>query len=403
MPNKRLICLVCLFVALSMLPAHLTVAQPAPDPFLAMLALIPDTPEARPSNGLGVSYADYHAVLEASGIKIPASMDEFKGLADPARAQIMSVLMRIIAGPGSLMTYFLRIDSRMVGFEWVDISRAAAFGAPPHDGMILAGTFDADKIGAALTARKFEKNDVEGVTVWSRFQDAEMRVTAREPGDPFGGAMGMAARIAVLPGYLANSRYWDMTKSIIAVSKKEQKSLADAPDYRALADAITDPQTYQGTLLQVLFFPVHTLETGKFDVQGLPNPPDLSQYADLPAYSLAALADRQEGATQVHLIALLYPDADTAQRAADELQKRIAGFDITKIYAKFGVTVDQARVYKAESGMAVAVVSVHYGLPSATPDPETKLYTQPGLIFRLWVNAIYRRQFLPLVIGAPKP
>jgi hypothetical protein len=365
-----------------------------------MLALIPDTPDVRPSNGLGVTYADYHAVFEASGVKIPANIAALVG---PAGARPLSVLMRVMAGPGTLMTYFLRFDSKTVGFDWFDISRAAAFGTPPHEGMILAGTFDADKIGAALTGRKFEKNDVEGVTVWSRFEDAKMQVTAREPGDPFGGDLGMAARIAVLPGYLANSRYWAITKAIIAASKQEQKSLADAPDYRALADAITDLQTYQGTLLQALFFPVHTLQTGKFEVRGLENPPDLSQYAELPAYTLAALADRQEGAAQVHLVALLYPDADTAQRAAAELQKRIAGFDITGVYTKLGVMVDQAHVYKAPSGMAVAVVSVRYSLPSTTPDPETKRYTQPGLIFHLWVNAIYRRQFLPMVIGAPQP
>jgi hypothetical protein len=213
--------------------------------------------------------------------------------------------------------------------------------------------------------------------------------------------MGTAARIGILPSYLANSRYLDITKAVIAASKQEQKSLTDAPDYRALADAITDPETYQGTLLQAVFFPVHTLETGKFEVKGLQNPPDLSQYAELPAYTLAALVDRQEGPTQVHLVALLYPDADTAQRAAAELQKRIAGFDITKVYTKFGVTVDPAHVYKAQSGMAVAVVLVRYGLPPATPDPDTKMYTQPGLIFHLWVNAVYRRQFLPMVIGKP--
>jgi hypothetical protein len=400
MPRKYLICSVLLLTVLAMLPVHPTSAQPAPDPLLDMLALIPDTPDARPSNGLGVTYADYHAVLEASGIKIPANI---AALAGPAGARPLSVLMRVIAGPGTLMTYFLRFDSKTVGFDLFDISRAAAFGTPPHDGMILAGAFDAEKIGAALTARDFEKNDVEGVTVWSRFEDAKIQITAKEPGDPFGGYLGMAARIAVLPGYLANSRYWDITKAIVAASKKEQKSLADAPDYRALADAITDPQTYQGTLLQALFFPVYTLETGTFEVRGLQNPPDLSQYAALPAYSTAVLGDRQEGATQVHLVALLYPDTDTAQRAAAELQKRIAGFDITRVYTKLGVTVDQAHVYKAPSGMAVAVVSVRYNLPPATPDPETKRYTQPGLIFRLWVNAIYRRQFFPMVIGAPQP
>lgn len=239
-----------------------------------------------------------------------------------------------------------------------------------------------------------------GVTVWYRFDDGQANPKAREPQDPFGGATGAAARIAFLPGYLGNTRYWDMAKQIVATHTKDQKSLADASDYRALADAVTDPDIYKGSLLQAVFIPGSVFEGADiFGVRLLPDLPDPTSYGELPPYSLAVLAGRQEGDMQVHLVAVAYPDVATAQRGSAELYKRIAEFDIAQMYERYAVTIDQPRIYNDASGLAVLVVSLRYALP-VNPDPSTGKLPLPGILYNRWLSMVY---FYPLAPKIPNP
>ena len=117
----------------------------------------------------------------------------------------------------------------------------------------------------------------------------------------------MAARIAILPGYLANSRFWDMTNAVIDTAQGTQPSLIEDASYRAAAEAITAPE---GLLLQALFFNPADIVTYR---KICPAMTSLGKLWPLYALHLAVLADRQEGQDQVHLIALVYPDADLAE------------------------------------------------------------------------------------------
>jgi hypothetical protein len=312
-----------------------------------------------------------------------------------------------VAGPDALQYVFASVERmpEVVGFEWISaVNRSLEYAVPPYTALILNGTFDADAIGAALSARDFEQTDVSGVPVWSRFDDAAMSMNDIERADPFGGRLGKAARIAVWPDYLANSAYWDATKGIIAAAQGEQPSLADNPDYRALAEAITAPE---GLLLQALFFNVA-------DVGFLPEnvsaaladqtAEDPTQtYGPLMPYALAVLADRQEGQDQVHLIGLVYPNAAVAGPAAEEVASRIRTFRLPQrpdetLVERFGAQVS-SRVYESETtGRAVAVVEVRYPLPAERIDPETGLFMTSGLMYRAWGQALMQRAFFPLVV-----
>ena len=380
-------------------------AQDQPPSLLAMLAMVPDNDLVQGQGWASVRYADFQALYTSEGVEDMRLLDNTTQLLK--LVPLPGMLMRIMAGPEALQYVLVGVDEMktVVGFEWIaSVDRSLEFGTPPNTALILDGRFDADAVGAALSARDFEETDVSGVPVWHRFDDAQVNIQARDTADPFGGHLGMAARIAVMPPYLANSRNWDTTKSMIAAAQGDQPSLADNPNYRALAEAITAPD---GLLIQALFFDGADLGvlpdnramtmTGR---QGAEDP--TAAYGPLTPYALAVLADRQEGQDQVHLIGLVYPSADVAGPAAEEVATRIQAFTLPDhtetLVAEFGAQVS-SRVYESEStGQAVAVIEVRYPLPADRKDAATGRFIAGGIMYRNWAQAILRREFFALVV-----
>jgi hypothetical protein len=378
--------------------------QGQPQPLLALLAMVPDNDLVQGQGWATIRYADFQALYTSEGI------EEMRVLGNtPMLLKLVplpTMLSRIVAGPDALNYVISSADQmqQVVGFEWIAVvNRSLEYGVPPSTALILDGTFDANAIGTALSARGFAETDVSGVPVWSRFEDAQTNLQDREMADPFGGQLGLAARIAVMPPYLANSRYWDITKGIIAAAQGDQPSLADNPDYRALAEAVTVPD---GLLIQTLFFNVADIGfvTGvpaeAVTGQGAEDP--TANYGPLMPYALAVLADRQEGQDQVHLIGLVYPNADTAGPAAEEVAKRIQAFTLPErtetLVEQFGAQVS-SRVYTSDTtGQAVAVVEVRYPLPADRKDVTTGQFITGGIMFRNWAQAIMRRAFFVLAV-----
>jgi len=369
--------------------------SPQTAPLLADLALVPDSLETG-GGWATVRYVDFQALYMSEGI------DELRQTADPAAlakaVPLGAMMARLVAGPEALTSVFATAAQMpdVVGFGWfADVNRSLEYGSPPQTALILAGTFDPDAIAAALSARGFEQAERGGVPVWHRLEDAQIDMTAREIADPFGGNLGSAARIAVLPGHLANSRYWALTEAIIAAAQDEQESLADNADYRALAEAITAPD---GLLIQALFFLPE-------DIGAVPGLDEAitAGYGPLAPYTLAALADRQEGSDQVHLIGLVYADAAQAQAAADEVATRIRTFGQPRapgdvLVERFGAELTASVVESDSAGNAVALVEVRYPLPENRTDPQTNQFITGGLMYRTWANAIMQRAFPVLTI-----
>ena len=288
----------------------------------AMLHHVPSAASAIESGWATLSFVDFDALFESEGLSAIRALGNVELLMNSV--PIGSVLGRIIAGPEAL-TYVFPGTGEMteaVGFEWLlDVGGSLEFGDPPNLGLLLGGDFDPEVIGAALQSRGFDLEETEGVPVWNRFDDLAISIADRNIADPFGGHLGAAARIALLPDTLANARTWALIEAIIAASNGTQPSLADAPAYAALTEAISAPD---GLLIQALFFsgialrsadnPLDAIEEGLDDVE------------PLPYYSLAVLADRQEDDDQVALIALACPDEPTAQTASDILVERLRVF-----------------------------------------------------------------------------
>lgn len=363
----------------------------------SMLRQVPLEIASLDSDWATVRFADFEALLESEGFSLLRALGSPDMLMNSV--PLGAILARITAGPRAL-SYVLGSVGEMtdaVGFEWlVDVDRSLEFGDAPDFGVLLGGEFDTTLVSSALEGRGFELAEIEEVQVWHRFDDLSLSLAARNLADPFGGDLGAAARIALLPDTLANTRTWHLIEAIIGASQGARLSLADDPAYWALAEAISEPG---GLLLQALFFSEAALKTlGDMMETGQQA---IESDASLPKFSVAVLADRQEGDEQVHLIGLAYGDESTAQSAADVLAKRVEQFHQPDqpenvLASQFGATVSIRDVRRVGDGTAIAVVEARYPVPDERTNPETGLYNTRGPLLRAWVRAILYREFTPL-------
>jgi hypothetical protein len=394
--------LVCRLVAGMLVAAALGAAlcaqdSPTASRLHAMSRYVPSEAALAESSWATVRFVDYEALFESEGLSPFRALGDVDFLMNAV--PLGAIFGRIAAGPEAL-TYLFASAGQMadlVGFEWLlDVDRSLEFGDPPGVGLLLGGNFDAVTIGATLENRGFSLAEIEGVPVWHRFDDSAISIANRDVADPFGGHIGAAARIALLPDTLGNARTWPLIEAIISAAQSTRPSLIDDPVYRALAEAVSGPD---GLLIQALFFSGAALRLAEDQTQTdreLPNEAD-----SLPQYLGAILADRQEGDDDVHLIGLAYADAPAALDAADVLARRVRGFrppsgsgDV--LADRFGATVGVRKVGQSDDGLAIVVVEARYPVPDERTDPETGQYNTRGLLFRAWVQAILYREFTPL-------
>ena len=77
-----------------------------------------------------------------------------------------------------------------VGVDWSAVDRGLSYGDPPFRVTILAAEADAETMAERLAARDFERSEIDGVTVWHRFEDGAVSLRAIDAADPFGGHLG---------------------------------------------------------------------------------------------------------------------------------------------------------------------------------------------------------------------
>ncbi len=388
---------VCLTITLILATFFLGVDVDARDgqitPSLSvMLDQVPLEVASIESGWATVRYVDYEALFQSEGLSLFRAFGSVDLLTNAVPLGV--VLSRIASGPEALK-YVITGAGRMVdvvGFEWLlDVDCSLEFGDPPNVGLLLGGTFDYVAIGAALQDRGFRLVKIDGADVWHRFDDNAVSLKSRDPVDPFGGYIGAAARIALLPDSLANARGWPLLEAIVSTAQATHPSLADSPEYCALAEAISEPS---GLLIQALFFSGAAFEFAGSMTQT--EDPDL-----FPPFSAIALADRQEGEDQVHLIGIVCADMASARSASSILARRVQEFyppgrpeDV--LADRYGAEISVRDVRHSQDGAAIAVIEARYPLPDKRVDPQTGVYNTRGLLYRSWVQAIMRREFKPL-------
>lgn len=423
--------LLCLLLLLVIMPAA---AQDDSDedethPLLEMLALIPDTQNSRVDL---LSYVDYRAVERARRTVIsPPNFLLFDAMAGDARRLWVEAFRRVQSGP-PFLSYLMQFSEmpEVVGFDFFDIDRAISFGQPPSQGMILGGDFNADAISEAHAARNYTEETLNGFTAWCGPEgcDSGMMLdpTDRNPANIFDPSLGRKPPVLIVPGYLVSSPDLDVVNGVARAAAGRGRTLLDDDYYRALAQAITDPEHYSGVLVQVNFLNYdvmadvdltifETREDYDAVAQGVieamfPLADEWLDYGTLPRYAQYALVDRQEGETQVAIVALVYRDEDDARIAAEELATRIGAYRNEIIFPDSetplmnnaeGAAVDEPYVYISEdTGLAVAVASISYPLPTVegaelSAEP-VEGQAPPSVIYRAWIQAVFQRAFYPV-------
>jgi hypothetical protein len=314
----------------------------------------------------------------------------------------------------------------IMGFDFFDIDYTLEVGVPPYTTMVLRGNFDMDLVVATHIARDYTETEINGVQVMCGPVGCEngsrTDLAYVDWANMFDGGLGRQPPFAILPNTLVSAYELDILENAIHAINGESPSLAEAEDFRTVAEAILNPNVYSGDLVQAQFLSSQYLnialdlnnprtnqyiaETSGHHIEQFKRL--LADYGELPETTLAVIADRQEGNMQVAIIGLVFDNEADAQIAVDEVTKRISTyFDVLKfarvhdleppvfIDSVEGGAINDGFVYYSETtGSYAAIISVDYPMPegpfivgSEDSPPES------AVIFRAWILSI-REGFL---------
>lgn len=431
-------------------------------PIVDLVALLPEDPTTYRSMPL-FSYVDFRALEAAAGVPTPETEAIFAGLTDEQRAPWRESLMRIVAGPQSIIHYAARVGFHektsydATGPDWFMVDRAMAVWQTPPHGMTIAGgdddMTDPEGFDFALPQRGFANEDIDGVSVWSRYGDNALGSALTDSaieGDIFDDGLMTSLRLAVLPGKLIASRSWPDLRAVLAVATGVSRPAAAADLLAPMIEALGAVEGGDGPLVQAMAFAVtdvafmagpnlflEAFATGgniDFDALAaeLATPPAGSP---LPSYPLALFADIAAGTDQINIIALPYPDRATAEAAAGVVGERLGSWQpgafkqpvLEVIGGRISTAVvDDDRVAPAIAGtfrgVALALASLAGNAPDgAAAEPTVEVPEVPpggavalvairypvpaddngkraAAFLSIALQAIYNRDFTPLSV-----
>ena len=185
---------------------------------------------------------------------------------------------------------------------------------PAHPLQVLAGgprLHDAARIGTVLEGRGFTREEQAGVPLFSIGEDNEISIKRRLAGDPFGGGLGYAQRIAVTPDGLLEASSTGAMRRALDARAGRTPSLAEVVSVRALLAGLPDAEVTQAVALSPLVNLALADPTGPkaYGPYTLPAEPPM------PVWAMAALAElvSPPGVVRQRLVlAVMDPDAARA-------------------------------------------------------------------------------------------
>jgi hypothetical protein len=300
---------------------------------------------------------------------------------------------------------------KMVGFSALEIDQAIQFGLQQGQGLILAGSFDAEKIRSAYQANfGLAPQDLGDETVWCAAEgcadEAQPDPEFRMKENPFGGNLGQRQPMIISDELLMAAADLDMVQSHLSAAAGTLPNLADDPDWLAAINAVSKDADVLQTMIAN---PAVTQRLAK----KLPienwlseeNPATtldslVENFQEIPPFQMLILADAVTTDEQIARLGLVYKDADSAELAAPILMDRLASHRpitqasaqaFSEMLAQLHVTNPRYYVHE-EAGRAVLVLE--FPAPKATPEEILPMLdiryqgaaTPPGLIYRLFIN-----------------
>jgi hypothetical protein len=420
--NHRLRLISLIVFILTTLSLSVVAAQNSVDeqPLLKMLAHVPNNATSRSE----ITFNDRKAIEMAyPPAKMPADWAAFKAYQDDKGKsdafKPVDLWWRIWRNQqSSAMSMFMQSSDGMpkaVGFDFFDVEQELNYGQPPHQTLQISGHFDLDKVRAALTAQGFTEQDQSGVEVWCGPNGCDsgtkMNLQDRNLANPFGGDLGRNWPMIVQVDNLIGSPDLTVIQNHVAVKSGSVKSLADALEYRAAVDALTQ----NGVLMQAYFWDgdilaamnqldpmivTLSLEQRKKIIATM-----LKDYEPLPVYKLLAFGDVANDTQAAGETALVYDSEDDAKKAAEILPKRMAAYtslvsrrSLTEIMADRGVTKPDVQVVES-NGQYVVLISFATTKPSnedilamkTAEEGGSVTIIPPGLVYRFLVSSAMQR------------
>ena len=417
---RRMVVGLCTLLLLPMGGSAVSAQSPGVDGLSEALLSVPASADTR---GQIVSYVDYRAVEAARpGAAHPASYAALEALRaehDASARLWLAASLGVASGSGDLLRTLAVGGDRwpsLLGFDFFDVDREIAFGAPPSDGLALLGRFDPAAITRAFGARDYTAAAASG---WSLLCGPDgcdggtrLHVDQVDPGDPFGGALGRLQPLAVSASELLGSASGETVRAMLDASGGRAPSLGADPAYRAAAEALAA----DGTIIQATLVPggsitadVASLLIGGSDTTKGALEQLTATFEPIPPYELAAFADGASATEQVVRVALVYDAAADAQRALDVLPRRLdslpsleARMPLRQLLDERGVSAVDGRVVPSSDGTrSVALLTLRAPLASTLPDPGTGLMTSSSLVYHLLVSMLYSRDTLWLAPTLP--
>lgn len=304
-----------------------------------------------------VSFADVDAAFAARGVQAPESWsDDF----DP------SLLMSLPPTMPSDLVQYLNIGApdypARLGFDFFDISHTIEFGQPPEQAFVLFGDFAAESVAAAFMARGYVGDGALLCPTAGCDTGHTVDLANRDPGNPFGGALGRSFPIWPTAQSIATSPSLAALNAIVTAA--ETTTLADLPEVQALDAVLADwPQLVGVSIVNSLALAVADPLQPAEDREVLAAQP-------LPPYSLVAYASTADAVNEYGLVLLVYGDATAAGQAASALDARLAQVSSIRRRVPFAeYLADHGTLAPAEvrtdaaSGYSVVVVSLAAPLP----------------------------------------
>jgi hypothetical protein len=423
------ILIACLLLVLASGAAAQSDAEESP--LLDMLARVP----ALPANRAITLFTDFAAIETAyAPADRPADWAAFQAWNEaednapegsPANLPHLvwwTVLLRLSSGQ-SMQSLGLGDETlTAVGFELFEIDQELTYGLPPQDTEQYAGDFSLNAVRAAHEARGYTQEARDDAELWCGADgcDNGMMVDPinRNPANPFGGDLGRSQPLLIDEDALISSPSIDMVEGHIAVMQGERRSLAEAGEYQAAVNALTEG----GVLVQALFLDGEMLlgMTGASPLEPLLMRGQvtaeqreailrayLEEYETLPQFSLLAMGDVVTETEQQGRLILIYGSREDAERAAEVLPARIEQYEslrfrrpLSEILAERCIEQVRYEVIEDDAANRAALV-ITFPTPKAAPE-EIILFNNitldpsgvpqkafPGAVFRLFSEMVY--------------
>ncbi|MBX3031160.1 MAG: hypothetical protein KF809_13515 [Chloroflexi bacterium] len=360
MSRARSLGLALLLGATTALPAS------ASEPVEAML----DTVAASAFDGQAnvAGFIDFTALYEEHGLEVSGATLPALLAGDPDDQHRLITALRRIGYPAAFLSFIFVEDGgwhRWYGFDMLDVAWTLEGGQLP-DQLLYLGldtTARAEAIRAVLVARDFTVDTIGDIPLFSRGTDGGVDIRNREPGRPFGGELGGAEFLALLPQALLGSRFSEVTATAAPAPRA-----ADDPSLTAGIRAV-DSDALPGRLMQFVvvrsnFSPEHALSLLAPDLSPTEAQATLDTQVPgpLPAFETLLFADRQDGGAEEALVALVYDSAEDAARAAETLPLRVDAYQMIARTHTLGDLLGGARSVEVveQDGKHVVLLRIAY-------------------------------------------